>query len=151
MIVAERQFGTRATARIFDTGLSPAADSLRALLESAHDRHSSQFRTACDETVEALLSAVSASEEAVDADAFDRAMLLAQVLPRDIPAPEVLVEDDGEVAFDWEFGPRRVLSVSIGRGPMLGYSALIGPNPTYGKVAFNGAFPAVLAFLLRAL
>ena len=152
MIVVERPFfAAGAAVRVFDAGLSQAAGDLRSTLLRALNQDSSLAIRPCDKTVEGLLVAVSEGGEAVDSDAFDRAMALAQVLPSNVPPPEVVIETDGEVGFDWENGPRRVLSISIGPGPMLRYSALIGASPAYGRVVFGGVLPDILSFLLQAL
>lgn len=153
MIVVERPFfPAGAAVRVFDAGLSQAAEDLRATLSRALNQDSSSLAIRpCDKTVEALLVAVSEGGEAVDSDAFDRAMALAQVLPSNVPPPEIVIETDGEIGFDWETGPRRVLSISIGAGPMLRYSALIGASPAYGRVVFGGVLPDILLLLLQAL
>jgi len=154
MIVAER---TQVPARVhvFDAALSGTARELRGTLCDASTVGPAP--TTFDEILDHLLRALTASAagsapaDGVDAEAFNRALTFAAVLPNNLPTPEVVIEDDGEIAFDWNEGPRRVLSVSVGEGPMLGYAALIGPEPTQGRVAFAGSLPLMLGFLLRRI
>ena len=107
-----------------------------------------------DTLTERLLSALLKADQdevLVSQDACDRALAVLWSLPSSCPMPDILVEDDGDIALDWDEGARRLLTVSIGDSPMLRYAALIGAEPTHGRVAYAGAMPATLSFLLRRI
>src|ERR1700687_6241070 len=50
----------------------------------------------------------------IDEAAYALAKRFIRSLPTTTPTPEVGVDPDGEVSIDWHFGPRQVLSVSVG-------------------------------------
>lgn len=136
------------------TALSPTAESLsRALSEAFSSRSSVMVRGPQDVRRDLLKAMTAAADDGVfvTPDAYERASCVLSALPAKFPKPEIVVESDGEIAFDWDAGARRLLSVSVGDSAMLGYAALVGPEPTHGKVAFAGAFPVALTFLLRRI
>jgi hypothetical protein len=79
--------------------------------------------------------------EPVKREALFDAFRFAQVIPLGLSAPAVGVEPDGDVTFEWHAGPRRTLSVSVDEKGNLHYSALLGPNRSYGTEAFVGFIP----------
>lgn len=64
-----------------------------------------------------------------------------QKLP-DMASPEVCLEDDGDIGFDW-FGPDSnvVLSAHIGRNGNGGWSALIGDYKSFGRFSLDAEWP----------
>ncbi len=70
------------------------------------------------------------------------AFLLA--LPLNVPVPEIQIDPDGEVAFEWFRAPRLVLSVSIGMRGILSYAGLFGRNKVTGAETFTGLMPKAL-------
>jgi hypothetical protein len=88
-------------------------------------------------------------------DAYAYAERFIRSLPTTVPIPEVGADPDGEVSIDWDFGPRRVLSVSVGPSGRLAYAALIGPSKMRGTEWFADAAPSqildVLSRLIRTL
>jgi hypothetical protein len=85
------------------------------------------------------------------ADSLCRALVVMQSLPNHTPVPDVVVEADGEIGLDWDLGRRRVLSISVGEGPMLRFAALINSEPVHGRVAFAGVLPGTLSFFLNRI
>jgi hypothetical protein len=79
------------------------------------------------------------------------ALRFAQSFPPVWPAPEVLVEPDGEIAFDWDFASRRVLTVNIRPDGYASFSALIGYEPTFGTVMLTGGVPDMIGFLMSRI
>ena len=47
-------------------------------------------------------------------------------LSSEIPSPEISVDNDGEIAIEWDYGPRKIFSVRIGRDGTLHYAGLVG-------------------------
>lgn len=138
----------------FDEAVSQTAVELRAEISEAltPDRTSDAERS--DAFIEQLIQAAAeAASRGVYAtpEALDRAHALVSALASDLPVPEIVVDDDGEVGLDWDEGRRRVLTVSVGEGSTLTFASLIGTEPLHGRVSFTGAVPETLAFLLRRL
>lgn len=46
-------------------------------------------------------------------------------LPENLFAPEVVLEEDGDICFDWQEASDCVLSISLSAGGRVGWSALI--------------------------
>jgi hypothetical protein len=69
------------------------------------------------------------------------ALQLLWTLPTHVPSPDVFVEDDGEIVFDWDKGPDKVVTFSLSDNGELGYAALLGSTPNYGRAPFLGSIP----------
>ena len=88
--------------------------------------------------------------KAVDTDSLTRAVWFAHLFAISIPAPDVYVDPDGEIAFEWYRGPRRVFSVTAGRDGELIYAGLFGVNKTYGVEHVDDELPdPILNNILR--
>jgi hypothetical protein len=72
-------------------------------------------------------------------------------LPSTLPSPNIGLDPDGEVSFDWLAGKGRVFSVSIGESGRLSYAGMFGPGKTaHGSEPFDDAIPnAVIACVRR--
>jgi hypothetical protein len=66
------------------------------------------------------------------------------VLPSDVSTPEVSVDPDGEISFDWFAAPRRQFSISIGTKGVLSYAGLFGSDKVSGSERFRGPLPRTL-------
>jgi hypothetical protein len=73
-------------------------------------------------------------------------------LPRYIPAPDVSIDPDGEVSFDWYGGHRRQFSISIGGGGVISYAGLFGSDNVRGRERLEGfAIPhQLIQYISRA-
>jgi len=90
--------------------------------------------------------AVPVSEQAfILACHFLRTMTLGS------PSPEVGIEPDGDITFEWHRSAYRTLSVSVSPSGDLNYSALIGPNRVFGTEAFLGDIPQPILDLIRRI
>src|SRR5207245_616880 len=75
----------------------------------------------------------------VVARTIEFAKLFAAALPARFPEPDVTVDCDGDIAFEWNLGRRRVFSVSVRRDGILNFAKLLGPSRYYGSdVIFAG-------------
>src|SRR5436309_1337779 len=74
---------------------------------------------------------------------------VAQMLPVTIPAPEVSVDPDGEVSFDWYASPRRSLSVSIDPVGTLRYASIVGGSENFGLEPWRDGLPESVLRLLQ--
>lgn len=134
--------------------VSTVAATLSETLSGVFAATSSVITKGPESVMNELLDAIAKAAEdgiPVTPEAYERAFCLLSALPPKFPRPQIVVESDGEIGLDWDHGPRRFLSVSVGDSAMLGYAALVGPEPTHGRVAFAGAFPPQLTFLLRRI
>jgi hypothetical protein len=103
----------------------------------------SDFRT---QVFEALCrryqEAQSSADVRVQPTTFEYAQQFLAMLPSWLPvAPEVFVEQDGEIGFDWDLAARSVVSVSVGRDGTLNYAALIGHKRNHGSEVMGDSIP----------
>jgi hypothetical protein len=84
---------------------------------------------------ELLLSALAASG-AASVEALTEAARFLELLPLDIPDPDIVVEEDGQIGLDWRVADKS-LSLNLGRRGMIGYSALFDCESSYGRVPFT--------------
>ncbi|HWH82282.1 MAG TPA: hypothetical protein VNU71_08600 [Burkholderiaceae bacterium] len=90
-----------------------------------------------------------AREDGIDPGALAMAMEFAVTLPPDVRLPEMSIDPDGEVAFDWgsEHG---IVSVSVGATGRIVYAAELGGQPTSGTTQLSGEVPGPLRASLAA-
>jgi len=68
----------------------------------------------------------------VNIDSYNYGLNFGLSLPPSIPVPEIYVNPDGYVTFEWYEGKRKVFSISIGDRNELAYAGLYGSSKTYG-------------------
>jgi hypothetical protein len=102
-----------------------------------------------------LLTALTGAREEdgtlINPETFRRALELLNILPPDLPLPEVVVENGDEIGLDWDEGSRRSLTLTVRNTSLVGFSAVFGVEPMYGRVTFAGEVPETLSFLLARL
>lgn len=79
--------------------------------------------------------------KAISNDSYNNAFKFASSLPSNVPIPEIYVDTDGEVTFEWYAGRRQVFSISVGSKSELSYAGLYGASKTYGVEPFYGNMP----------
>jgi hypothetical protein len=99
----------------------------------------------------ALTKAYEQDGTLISAETFQRAIAILELLPPDIPVPEIVVENDAELGLDWDEGVGQVLSLTVRETPFVGFAAMFGLEPLYGRVAVVSEIPKILEFLLRRL
>ena len=72
------------------------------------------------------------------------ALYFSQLLPVNIPIPEIYVDPDGAVTFEWYVGARQVFSVSMGSNNELLYAGLFGANKTHGTEHLDDGLPETI-------
>lgn len=87
----------------------------------------------------------------VDPDSFLMAVRLFHSLPRMLPLPDVSVDPDGEVAFEWYVEPRRSFSVSVGADGVLTYAGLFGSAKVHGTEHLVDELPETIRWNLHRL
>lgn len=138
----------------FDGAVSREAAELRQEFDQAFTGQGSVVAGRYDEIASRLVDALQhATEDGVYArpESLNRALAVMTSLPVHVPLPDVVIEADGEVGLDWDFGRRHVLSISVGEGPMLRFAALVNSEPVHGRVPFGGVLPKTISFFLSRL
>jgi len=82
--------------------------------------------------------------KAVDLDSVHSAIWFARLLPMHIPIPDIYVDPDGEIVFEWYLDPRRVFSITVTRNGELAYAGLFGVNKVYGVEYLDDELPEIV-------
>jgi hypothetical protein len=82
--------------------------------------------------------------KAVDANSYFRAMWFARLLTINAPIPDIYVDPDGEIAFEWYLNPRSVFSVTARKNDELAYAGLFGVNKIYGVEHIDDELPETI-------
>lgn len=138
----------------YDEGRSEAARELNRSLSEVFGASAALSSRASQSAETKLLNAVVAARSegmTASSKALDTALGFLWLLPANVPTPEMVIEPDGEVAFDWDEGRGRVLSISVSDVGTIGYAGLIGLEPVYGRAPFAGAIPETVLYLLTRL
>ncbi len=115
---------------------------------------------AYDECLESLLEAFEEASRPnwdgygaypVSEATLAQARAFLDLLPSKLPTPEISPHPDGELAFEWSFGPRRLLTVSVNESGRLSYAALFGQARLHGTEYLLDALPEPVALALRRL
>lgn len=72
-------------------------------------------------------------------------------LPSAVPAPDVGVDPDGDISFDWSVARDRQLTVSLSPDGTLSYAGIFGAAARHGKEEFEDAVPQELVEAIRRL
>jgi hypothetical protein len=80
----------------------------------------------------------------IDPDSCLRAIHFSKLLPMYVPIPEIDVDTDGEVRFEWYRGPRRLFSVAVRGNGELTYAGLFGVSKTHGTEYLSDELPKVI-------
>lgn len=80
-----------------------------------------------------------------------RALTFLDLLPTAVPRPDISPHPDGELAFEWFLGPRRLLTVSIDESGRLSFAAIFGQARLHGVDFFFDTLPEPIALALRRL
>ena len=80
-----------------------------------------------------------------------KAQYLLQTLPADIPLPDVEVDPDGEVSFDWYDDADGVFSVSIGDTGRLAFAGMFRQSKVHGVEYFYDEIPRPILFYLHQM
>jgi hypothetical protein len=87
----------------------------------------------------------------VSFDAYLQARRFLEALPTTAPPPEVSADPDGEVSFDWVFGPRKALTLSIGANGRCSYAWIRGKRTSRGTEWLDDEVPTNIVSALAQL
>ena len=85
----------------------------------------------------------------IDRKSFKESLRFLDILPGTIPVPEVAIEPDGMVAFEWYRQPRQVFSVSFETNGELVYAGLFGNSKTHDTEYFGEEVPQIILNNIR--
>lgn len=85
----------------------------------------------------------------VEWTAVQYAKMFARSLPPEVPTPEVTADRDGDLSLEWDYGPHRVLSVSVRRDGVLHYAGSFGANRSHGSEVLLSGLPASIVQNIR--
>lgn len=86
----------------------------------------------------------SEGTKAVNRASYNNAFKFVLALPSSLMMPEIYVDPDGIITFEWYEDKRRVFSVSIGNRGELSYAGLFGSNRTCGVEYLTGYIPELI-------
>src|SRR4030042_6147898 len=90
--------------------------------------------------------------QAVDTVSCANALWFSRLLPMQVPVPEIYIDPDGEVTFEWYIAPRKVFSVTVRGNKELAYAGLFGANKTHGTESLYDEVPeTILEAISRVL
>ena len=135
-----------------DRSLGTEAEDLRESLdEAAAPASDDRRREIFFRLVEALSQAEDSDGINVSPSAFTKAYNFMMFLPSELPLPVVVIESEDEIGLDWDEDRQRVVSLTIDNSDQIGYSALFGREPAYGRVEFVDGLPEMLHYFLARL
>jgi hypothetical protein len=147
--------GAFATLPWVDRGLSAEARALRKLTITVAEFRGS---VALGEPKRAAQEALDAAYIAAQGDDWDGmgsarvvpsthayANQFLQILPDGLPVPDISVDTDGEILFEWDRGPRQIFTVSVGRDGTLTFAGLHGHRKIHGTEHLREALPLGIA------
>ena len=77
--------------------------------------------------------------------AVSEAFSFLNLMPAGLPLPEIMAEPNGEIGFEWDFGPNKVFAVSIKGNYSLAYAGILGAGSrTKGLESYSEAIPSVI-------
>ena len=151
--------GAFATLPWVDRGLSDDAGALRKLTITAAEFRNSMTLGEPKRVAQQALDAacIAAQEDNWDGMGSARvapsthayANQFLRILPDDLSAPEISVDTDGEVLFEWGRSPRQIFSVSVGRDGTLTFAGLFGQSKIHCTEHLRDALSLVIAHSLQ--
>lgn len=141
----EAVHGSRVSSNV-STGTTKGDDRVKEALRSVRGEH---YLSTYWDFID-LLEEVR-TEEMFDIRPFIRARRLLDALPNGVPAPEVGIDPDGEVALDWIRSNRTLVSVSVGVTDNLSFAARFDDGTSHGVIRHTEAFPRPVVDMLRRL
>lgn len=127
---------------------------------AAHDTPSVSIDEVYREILDSLLEVFKEASEPrwdgydalpVSGATLAQALAFVNLLPSILPRPEISAHPDGELAFEWFRGPRRLLTVSVHESGRLSYAALFGEGRLHGTEFLLDALPAPIANAFQRL
>ncbi|MBI4286372.1 MAG: hypothetical protein HY670_10830 [Chloroflexi bacterium] len=105
------------------------------------------------DTLRKLADAIEESQTAqdgygqimIDVISYYRAIRFLELLPSDSPVPDVYIDTEGEVRYEWFKGPRQVFSVAVRGNGQLAYAGLFGAGEAHGIEYLDNDLPDAIS------
>lgn len=123
----------------------------REIVQLTRRAKSRGYWTARLDLIDLFEDSESMTEDNMLPATFARARRLLDTIPSGFPVPDIGLDPDGEVAFDWIRPDRTMVSVSIGSEGDPSYAAGLVDGTAYGFLHWDDRFPVALTDLLRRL
>lgn len=146
---------------IVDRGLSEDALEVRRIRTRARDTETSYSlgsskRKATEALRDAFIEALESgwngyAAELAEPSSVRYAMYFLDQLSSSTPSPEVAVDVDGDIAIEWDYGPRRIMSVRVGRDGTLSYAGLLGHATFHGVEILRDVIPSAISSGIRRI
>ncbi len=82
----------------------------------------------------------------------EAALRFLRALPASLPAPDIVPEPDGDIAFEWEYGKWKILSVSVNSKGRVAYAAILGRDKRKrGSELFDDVVPVDILSILWSI
>ena len=135
-----------------DRSLGTEAEDLREELKDAAAPPSVDRKSDISiRLFEAVVQAADRDGTSLSLSAFDKTFAFLVSLPAELPLPFVVVESENEIGLDWDESPERVVSLTIDNSDRIGFAALFGRDPLYGKAECIDGLPETVRYLLARL
>lgn len=123
-----------------DTALSETARELRSKVRSAMDPPGTSRQVRRAEMKRSLWDdAILFARESTDPPTIRRMLAsaawseaLIDTALGTTPAPDIAVDADGEILFEWLNGPREVVTISVGPAGVVNFASLAGSDRFHG-------------------
>ena len=108
------------------------------------------------EQIHALFSALREAEKdgggSINRAAAAYALRFLFMLPMQMPQPEIAVDADGDIALEWDYGPRRITSVRVAGDGTINFASLLGHSTLHGsEVVYEGIPSGLRAAIERVI
>jgi len=80
----------------------------------------------------------------INKESYNKAKQFLTALPIDSSPPEISVDPDGEVSFDWFKRKGNTLSISISKDDEIAFAFRDGPSKNYGKEYYSDVIPKTI-------
>lgn len=133
-----------------DRGLSDAADQVRRIRNDESAASSFYSIHANNLILNGLKSALAdAANDNLDgyhkfrtnSNTLLYALTFLNLLPTSTPFPDIAIDNDGEIAIEWDFGPRRIISIRVGKDGTLNFASLVGYSSNHGVETLQDRIP----------
>lgn len=138
-----------------DRGLSDEAGDLRNIAKQILDYGNSislgEIRRASQVALDQAFSEAlvdnwdGMGSRAAEATTYYYASKFLDLLPSSMPIPEISVDRDGEICFEWDSGPRQVFTTCVGRDGTLTFAGLFGYRKSHGVEILGESLPQIIS------